>query len=620
MKIGKLHKNAFKVMKRFHNLDHSMGPLVILNALIAGLIPYITIVFSAPILNKLINKEYKVALKYAVIMAVMVCVGGILSEYIKKTFNIRAAELSIKIESMLHEKPLMVDYESIEDGKIIEEFTGALMALRYKGSYATLLSKYAQLLQNIISFIFALGLTIQLCISVGISNHKWLSIVTNPLVSFMLILIAIIVISGIMGRIVKWSQKKINELFEEKLDSERKFAYLSRMTRDDEMIKMIQSYDGRDLVEDTFKKSSKAIRMSYEKQCKFYDINSVIETFSSAVITVISFGIVTLKVLANAISLGSFLKYSQSIVKMNEAILGVVSINQNIAEIMIYMNKLIEFLDLENKFETGSIPIEKRRDNEYKFCFEDVWFKYPNSDDYVLKNVSCELNLHEKSALVGPNGAGKSTFIKLLCRLYEPSKGRITLNGVDIKKYNYDEYLSLFSVVFQDFGLFSFSLGENVASSINYDKNKVKYCLNKSGLKHFEDKVNDSMDKFTRMDILCGDDKNEKFSGGEKQKIAIARALYKDAALVILDEPTAALDPLSEYDIYQRFDSLVGDKTCVYISHRMSSCRFCSDIIVLDDGEIVERGDHESLLSQGKLYSEMWNAQAKYYAMDEKIS
>lgn len=620
MKIGKLHKDAFKVMKRFHNLDHSMGPLVILNAFLAGLIPYIPIVFSAPILNELIGKEYKAAFKYSIIMAVMVCVGGILSEYIKKTFNIRAEELSIKIESMLHEKPLMVDYESIEDGKIIEEFTGALMALRYKGSYSTILNKYAQLLQSIVSFIFALGLTVQLCISIGTSKYKWVNAITNPLASFMLIVITIIVVSGAMGKIVKWGQKKVNELFEEKLDSEKKFSYLSRMTRDDDMIKMIQSYDGVDLVEDTFKNSSKAIRMSYKKQCKFWYLIDVTQAFSSALITVISYGMVTLKVLANAISLGSFLKYSQAIVKMNEAILGIVSINQDIAEIMIYMNKLMEFLDLENKFETGSIPIEKRRDNEYKFCFEDVWFKYPNSDNYVLNNVSCELNLHEKSALVGPNGAGKSTFIKLLCRLYEPTKGRITLNGVDIKKYNYDEYLSLFSVVFQDFGLFSFSLGENVASSINYDKKKVNYCLNKSGLKHFEDKVNDSMDEFTRMDVLCGKDKNEKFSGGEKQKIAIARALYKDAALVILDEPTAALDPLSEYDIYQRFDSLVGDKTCVYISHRMSSCRFCSDIIVLDGGEIVERGDHGSLLSQGKLYSEMWNAQAKYYAMDEKIS
>lgn len=615
MKIGKVHKNAFKMMKRFHYLDHSMGPLVIFNALVAGLVPFIPIVFSAPILNELINKQYKFAFKYSIIMAVMVCIGGILSEYINKVLNVRSENLSIKIENMIHEKNLMVDYESIEDGKVIESFTSAFMALRYKGNYSTLLKDYTELLQNIISFIFALGLTVQLCISTGTSNYTWLNNITKPLFSIIFILMMIIIISGIMGKIVKWAQNKISELFEVRLDSEKRFSYLCRMIRDEDMIKMIQSYDAENLVGDNFKNTSKLIRNNYKTHCIFWNFISVGQTFASALITVMSYGVVTLKILVNAISIGGFLKYSQAIIKMNEAILNMVSVNQDISEIMTYMNKLMEFLDLENKFETGSIPIEKRSDHEYKFCFEHVWFKYPNSGNYVLKDVSCELNLHEKSALVGPNGAGKSTFIKLLCRLYEPTKGRITLNGVDIRKYNYEEYLSLFSVVFQDFGLFSFSLGENVASSINYDKNKVKQCLNKSGLKHFEHRINEDMDRVTMMDAFGSGGKNEKFSGGEQQKIAIARALYKDAALVILDEPTAALDPLSEYDIYQRFDSLVGDKTCVYISHRMSSCRFCSDIIVLDQGEIVERGNHENLLAQGKLYSKMWNAQAKYYAV-----
>ncbi|MBU3227067.1 ABC transporter ATP-binding protein [Clostridium algidicarnis] len=613
MKIGKLHKDAFKIMKRFHSLDHSMGPLIIVSAFVAGLVPFISIAFSAPILNELINKQYKVAFKYSIIMAVMTCVFGILSEYINKLVNARSTALSMKIESMIHEKPLKLDYASVEDGNVIKDFTSAFMALRYKGNYATLLKDYAKLLQNIISFIFAMTLTLKLCISDGKSNYTWLNTITSPLFSIMFILIIIILISGVMGKVVKWAQNKISELFEVKLDSEKRFAYLARMIRDEDMVKMVQSYDAEDLVADTFNKTSKLIRKNYKRECTFWNISSVVQAFSSALITVLSYGVVTLKVLANAISLSSFLKYSQAIIKMNEAILNMVSVNEDISEIMVYMNKLMEFLDLENKFETGSIPIEKRSDHEYKFCFEHVWFKYQCKNDYVLKDVSCELNLHEKVGLIGPNGAGKSTFIKLLCRLYEPTKGRITLNGVDIRKYNYEEYLSLFSVVFQDFGLFSFSLGENVASSIDYDQNKVKRCLNKSGLNHFEDKIYENINEVTMISAIGSSGKSEKFSGGEKQKIAIARALYKDAALVILDEPTAALDPLSEYDIYQRFDLLVGDKTCVYISHRMSSCRFCSDIIVLHMGEIVERGNHESLLKEGKLYSEMWNAQAKYY-------
>lgn len=613
MRIFEVHKNAIKIMKRFHSLDHSMGPIVILDAVISGLTPYIPIIFSALILNSLLEKQFGAAFKYSVIMAILVCIGGIFQEYVNKVLFIHSSDLANKVENMLYEKPLEVDYESVEDGTVVAGFTNALMALRYKGDYGTLLRNYAKLLQNVISFITAVALTIEICISVGKTSYPWLNILTSPIASVIIILGGIIVISGSMGRIVKWVQAKISKLFEIKLDSERRFQYLIRMVRDEDLIKIIQAYSAEKLVYKTFKETSKLIKKNYKKECKYWDIEGEVQSSASAIITILAYAVVTMKVLANAVNLGSFLKYSQSIIKMNEAILNIVSTNQDISEIMVYMNKLMEFLNMKNKFDTGSIPVEKRSDHEYKFCFEHVWFKYPNQEEYVLKDINCELNLHEKSALVGPNGAGKSTLIKLLCRLYEPTKGKITLNGVDIKKYDYQEYLSLFSVVFQDFGLFSFSLAENVASSLKYNLDNIKTCLSKSGLEHFEGRLEESLEDEDSIREITTMDKLTKYSGGEQQKIAIARALYKNAPFIVLDEPTAALDPLSEYDIYQRFDSLVGDKTCVYISHRMSSCRFCTDIIVLAGGEIVERGNHDTLLSDGNLYSEMWNAQAKYY-------
>lgn len=613
MKIFGLHKNAFNLMRRFHSLDHSMGPIVILDAIAAGLIPYIPIILSASILNSLLVKQYRLAFRYSIIMAVLVCIGGLFLEYLNKVLYIHSSDISKKVESMLYEKPLMVDYESVEDGTVVARFTNALKALRYKGDYGTLLRDYAKLLQNIISFITAVALTIEICISIGKSKYFWLNAVTSPAVSVIIILGVLIIISGGMSRIVKWAQTKVMKLFDLKVDSENRFMYLIRMVRDEDMIKMIQSYNAEELVYRTFKKTSKLIKKNYKKECTYWNIEGDVQSSASALITVLAYAVVTMKVLAQAVSLGSFLKYSQAIIKMNESILDVVSTNQDISEIMIYMNKLMEFLDMKNKFETGSIPVEKRSDHEYKFCFEHVWFKYPNQEEYVLRDINCELNLHEKSALVGPNGAGKSTLIKLLCRLYEPTEGKITLNGTDIRKYDYQEYLSLFSVVFQDFGLFSFSLSENVASSMDYSLDRIKVCLEKSGLEHFEGRLEESVEDEDSIREILSMDKMTKFSGGEQQKIAIARALYKNAPFVILDEPTAALDPLSEYDIYQRFDSLVGDKTCVYISHRMSSCRFCTDIIVLDQGKIVERGNHDALLAEGNLYSEMWNAQAQYY-------
>lgn len=214
-------------------------------------------------------------------------------------------------------------------------------------------------------------------------------------------------------------------------------------------------------------------------------------------------------------------------------------------------------------------------------------------------------------AVVGENGSGKTTFIKLLCRLYDPTEGKILLNGIDIKNYDYDEYLSIFSVVFQDFNLFAFSLGQNVATSVQYDAEFARECLEKAG---FGERLA-TMPKGLETCLYKNfDEGGVEISGGEAQKIALARALYKNAPFIVLDEPTAALDPVAEYEIYSKFNELVGDKTAIYISHRLSSCRFCEDIAVFENGAIVQRGSHEELIADahGKYY-ELWNAQAQYY-------
>jgi ATP-binding cassette subfamily B protein len=214
-------------------------------------------------------------------------------------------------------------------------------------------------------------------------------------------------------------------------------------------------------------------------------------------------------------------------------------------------------------------------------------------------------------AVVGMNGSGKTTMIKLLCRLYDPTEGAITLNGIDIKQYDYGEYLSIFSVVFQDFKLFSFSLGQNVAASVDFDGGRAMDSLKKAGLSERGPFMHKGLDTPIYKDF---EEDGVEISGGEAQKIALARALYKNAPFIVLDEPTAALDPIAEAEIYSKFDEIVGDKTAIYISHRLSSCRFCDDIAVFHEGELIQRGSHDSLLSDtdGKYY-ELWNAQAQYY-------
>ena len=257
------------------------------------------------------------------------------------------------------------------------------------------------------------------------------------------------------------------------------------------------------------------------------------------------------------------------------------------------------------------MTVEKRMDRDYEIEFRHVSFRYPGSDTFALQDVSMKFRVGERLAVVGMNGSGKTTFIKLLCRLYDPTEGEILLNGINIKKYDYDEYRSVFSVVFQDFHLFAYGLGENVAARMHYDRQLAERCLQYAGFEERLKELPDGLDTYLYKDFCK---QGIDISGGEAQKIALARALYKDAPFIILDEPTAALDPIAEYEIYSKFNDIVEDKTAVYISHRLSSCRFCDTIAVFDHGQIVQHGSHDELMADanGK-YQELWNAQAQYY-------
>ena len=233
-----------------------------------------------------------------------------------------------------------------------------------------------------------------------------------------------------------------------------------------------------------------------------------------------------------------------------------------------------------------------------------------DKEHYAVQDFSLEIPDREFVIFVGPSGCGKSTLVKLLCRLYDPTEGEITLNGIDIRKYKYEEYMELFSVVFQDSKLFSFSLAENVAADTEYDPERVTDCVIRAGLGDRLKTMENGIETCLYKDF---DENGVEISGGEAQKLCLARAIYKGSPFIVLDEPTAALDPISEYDIYTKFNSIVGTRTAIYISHRLSSCRFCDDITVLDNGHIIERGSHEKLIAKGGIYTAMWAAQAEYY-------
>ena len=241
----------------------------------------------------------------------------------------------------------------------------------------------------------------------------------------------------------------------------------------------------------------------------------------------------------------------------------------------------------------------------------NVSFCYPESDTYVLENINLKLHAGDKLAIAGENGSGKTTLVKLVCGLYKPSEGKILLNGKDITEIHFEKYIACIATVFQDFSLFPFSLGENVAASRDYDIARVEDALVKAGL---EEKLLQLKNGIRQPVFSDFDENGTDLSGGEQQKVAIARAIYKDAGLMVLDEPSAALDPYAEYEIYKNFSEITESKTLISISHRLSSCRMCDRILVLDRGKVVQEGTHEELVKDidGKYY-ELWSAQAQYY-------
>lgn len=322
-----------------------------------------------------------------------------------------------------------------------------------------------------------------------------------------------------------------------------------------------------------------------------------------------------MRVLKGSLGIGSFLMYMTSIGTFSSALGGLMNSFLSFQQQSRVICDFRAFLDIRD-FDTGSlIPPESIRKTGALIEFKNVSFKYPGRDEYALKELSLSIRPHERLAVVGLNGAGKTTFVKLLMRLYRPESGTITMNGTDICEYDRDRYFRLFSAVFQEIYSFAFTLAENVAMC-EYDKvdfERVTACLERAGLKEKVDLLEKGLDT-PLLKVI--DEGGIELSGGETQKLALARALYKDAPFIVLDEPTAALDALAEERLYKEFDSLTTGKTAVYISHRLASTRFCDRILMFENGSIIEAGSHEELIEKGGKYSELFGVQARYYRQD----
>ena len=604
--------NILKVTKYVKKMENWYFGVVFGYHLCEVSLRYLALVLSATVLNMISNgKSIKeiilTAIGFLTIYLILQIIGG----YFQNKNEVKKDSISRKYEFMVTKKVMEMDYSLVDSPRVRR----IRKRMETDNNWGAGIYEYFWHVDGIFEMTLSIigGIFIVIPILHEIILKK---AITGIIMLVVQGIIAFFLIKYQLSKDALYETKILNEPYETEMERAEKCGIVWPMALEEQYDykngKDVRIYDGYDLFKEyTYEKLDKYDREISREIGRLGATEGSIKEGIFNGLFGSGYFIMGFIVMGGNFLVGNLVQYAGALQQMFTSAARLVYISESLAIGSRSQLSTLELFELQDEMYKGKLPVEKRSDNEYEIEFDHVYFKYPGAEEYALKDFSLKIRIGEKMAVVGMNGSGKTTMIKLLCKLYEPTKGRILLNGVDIKKFDADEYRKLFSVVFQDFKLFSLELGENVSGSEKYDKEKVTDCLKKAGFVIDKDKMSNELDTCLYKNY---DDNGVEISGGEAQKIAIARALYKEAPFILLDEPTASLDPLAENEIYSKFDSIVGTKTAIYISHRLSSCKFCNDIVVFNDGRLIQRGSHEELLKDvhGKYY-EMWNAQAKYY-------
>ena len=587
----------------------------ILLTLVSTLSPFATIYCSARIIDVLSGSRNADELwKWVGITLIVTAVSGICIAFLRRWVETLQSLMGDYEEQMMNEKMLQMDFASIEADStrdLLYEIRQFQMGNVY--GFQKIVSWYTrEIIRTTASIVGAIALTTSLFTQPVPESAGDLTVINHPLCSVIVILI--LLLGTVLSPLISLRSSKYNEIgwnynnkYNRALNTFGLLGFRQNRALD------VRMYQQQDIAMETineinpFQKGHPMMKLILGKRCP----HSAAASMVSAGLIGIIYIFVCLKAWAGAFGVGYITQYVGAITNLCNGLSLIFMIIGDMPNNARFLRAIKDFMEIPNDMYQGSLTTEKRADRNYEVEFKDVSFKYPGSDAYALRHVSMKFKISGRLAVVGMNGSGKTTFIKLLCRLYDPTEGQILLNGIDIRKYRYDDYLNIFSVVFQDFQLPALPLGENVAACATYDKERVLDSLQKAGFGDRLAKLPNGLDTYLYNQLK---EDGVSVSGGEAQKIAIARALYKDAPFLILDEPTAALDPIAEAEIYSNLNNIIDDKTAIYISHRLSSCRFCDDILVFHEGNVVQHGNHETLVADvaGK-YFELWNAQAQYY-------
>lgn len=520
-----------------------------------------------------------------------------LTQLLDRSHQIRRQWVPTKMWQAMSEKIMSVPYAYLEDPYYLDLKERAVFVLTNQDALTALITDASELLKNAVTLLGLIVLMFTLS------------------VPYMLILLAITAASLIVyQRFMKYESR----MYQAIIPFNRKLNYYAGLAMQDTLQKDIRLYQMAPMLTGKILEYNREIvreSINFNRKFGLRDgIISILNDLRAAV----AYGYTALRVLpgfsAVPLSLGSFTMYISSAIQFTSAVSRMWENGIKSAKMLEYLDPFAQFMELadEDTIQDG-IPFE---DEIRSIRFEDVCFSYPKSDKIVLDHVSFSVEDGQKISIVGLNGAGKTTLVKLLCRLYQPSSGTIYVNGTDIAKFEYKSYLKQIAAVFQDYKIFAFTIEENITGrDLGADTSKAMKVAEEVGLAETIKALPQKMASFYGK---AYDEHGVQLSGGQAQKIAIARALYKEASLVILDEPTSALDPFAEAEIYQNFNEMVRGKTALYISHRMSSSVFCDKILVLDHARVAAFAPHQELMKDtGSLYYQLFMAQAKNYQLEK---
>lgn len=572
--------------------------LSLLSALFAVALNLINLYVSPTILS-VVERQASVT---ELIVTIVVFVAALMlvsaaSSYVNTNTLYGRISVRCEIINLLNRKMATTSYQNISDERFktlkikVQETIGSNRAAT-EAVWTTL----TDLTTNIVGFAFYVVLMS------SIQPLLLLAILATTVVSYF-----------VSNRLSEWGYKHR----EEESEYSTQIYYLDRQSSDLTVAKDIRIFGLRSWLDDLYAKSMAAYTAFKRKEQGVYIWASVTDLVLTFLRNAIAYAYLIGLVIGNGLSVSEFLLFFGAVGGFTAWVSGILGGFNTLHKQSLDISSVRECLEFPEpfKFEDGE-PIKTEENRLYEIRLENVSYRYPGADKDTLTNVNLTLHPGEKLAVVGLNGAGKTTLIKLICGFLDPTEGRILLDGKDIRDYNRRDYYKMFSAVFQEFSLLAGTIATNVAQdSEGFDMERVKDCVEKAGLRKKIESLKDGYDTYLNREVF---EDAMLLSGGETQRLMLARALYKNAPFIVLDEPTAALDPIAESEMYQKYNEMTSGKSSIYISHRLASTRFCDRIIMIADGRIGEEGTHEELLKACGKYAELYEVQSKYYKEGEE--